>query len=225
MFDISTAIRDANPLVARDRIKHDQHESQDSPSSAAFSSILTHPRQKLTAQFKRAITMIKQRGDDSTNNFVSSSSSQPSRLADQHFENNNLTSLIEETKINEEENVLVSPSASMFTSKSTSFLQSKPVASRSCLTETSIRAEHPTSLLTNSTIVTIDAPTSRTHRQNSPSIRTVKQSLQQIHSSILQSIHQSTGSPATSGPSNTLGSTPMSVASSTGEVTILETIL
>ncbi|CAF4935510.1 unnamed protein product, partial [Rotaria socialis] len=58
MFDMSTSIRDKNPLETPDLIKTEQSDSLTTPLSS--SSLLTNPKQKLTAQFKRAITMIKQ---------------------------------------------------------------------------------------------------------------------------------------------------------------------
>lgn len=62
MFDMSSAIRDSNPLQpAADLMKNEQSEN----SSTPISSILSHPKQKITAQFKRAITMIKQRSEPS----------------------------------------------------------------------------------------------------------------------------------------------------------------
>ena len=59
MFDMSSAIRDSNPLQSTDLMKNEQVENPSTP----ISSILSHPKQRITAQFKRAITMIKQRSE------------------------------------------------------------------------------------------------------------------------------------------------------------------
>lgn len=55
-----TTIRDANPLSTNDSQKN---ENTDHNTSTHFPSILLHPKQKLTAQFKRAITLMKQRSE------------------------------------------------------------------------------------------------------------------------------------------------------------------
>lgn len=202
MFDLSSAIRDANPLVSCDRIRHDTHEHHDGAPSTPLSSILSNPKQKLTAQFKRAITMIKQRGDGTNDSLSNSSPSTQIRNAERLVESNNITQIVEQMTVDVNETTL-----------STNITNLNPfVQSRS----QNLEMGHQS----NSTIVTIDSNSSRSTRQTNPTVQTVKQSLQQIHSTILQNIHQPSASTA-----NTLGSTPISVASSTGEVTILETIL
>ncbi len=95
MFDVSQSIRDSNPLQP-DLTKTDSMES----SSTQISSILSHPKQKLTAQFKRAITMIKQRSEPAHD-----SSSPPKLLPTMSLiekpDATLLTSLIEEPIHNE----------------------------------------------------------------------------------------------------------------------------
>ncbi|CAF0722199.1 unnamed protein product [Adineta ricciae] len=102
MFDVSTSIRDTSPLQTSDLMKNDSHESF---SSTPLSSILAHPKQKLTAQFKRAITMIKQRSEpahESTTPQFLTSTSVPDKSTlsiDPTF----LTSLIEESNPDDEQ--------------------------------------------------------------------------------------------------------------------------
>ncbi|CAF4507897.1 unnamed protein product, partial [Rotaria magnacalcarata] len=62
MFNMSSAIRNANPLAPMlDPISTDNIELQDSPLLTPLSSMLSTPKQKLATQFKRAITMVKQK--------------------------------------------------------------------------------------------------------------------------------------------------------------------
>lgn len=226
MFDLSTAIRDANPLapVPLDRSKADHSDSHDSPSSSPLTSILSHPKQKLTAQFKRAITMIRQRSD--TNNdghSVSSSPSQP-RMHERTLDPSTLTRLTEEPKANN------NPSSSMNKSpltSSSSVLTNKSSTSnpiRSVSNQVLTRSDLESHQASTSIVLNLNNPSNRTTPSNSPAARQVKQSLQQIHSSILQTIHQQ----SLSAPSHSSTATPTSSSTTTmvtGEVAILETIL
>ncbi|CAF3674644.1 unnamed protein product [Adineta steineri] len=244
MFSISSAIADANPLVARDRIQSDQNEQQDSSSpSSPLAALLSNPKQKLTSQFKRTIALIKQKSDPSNDLTTTSSSPSHSRTIEKLIDSTILTSLIEETsQINDssDRNRLLpsSPSTTTITPKSPSFGQIKPQAIRSSSSQITPNIDTDINTSTAATIITMDSPVVRpplTH-STSPSARMVKQSLQQIHSSILQTMqqHQPLSSlsqplqpPSTSSSSATLSPTSTSTAATmgTGEVAILETIL
>jgi len=221
MFDMSSAIHNANPLVPCSRTKSDSHDQPDSPISTPLSSILANPKQKLTTQFKRAFTAIKQRTDPSSDS-PPNSASLPPRI-DKTLDSTILTTLIEEqTKSNDVQGQM--STSSTLTPKSQSFVQLKSQPSRS----TSNQILNPNTSST-ATVLTIDPPSLRTTHPNSPSARSVKQSLQHIHSSILQTMNQhhplSPQPTATSSSSATLSPTPSSSTMGTGEVAILETIL
>jgi hypothetical protein len=231
-FNMSSAIRNANPLLPSDPTKTDhpeqEQQQQDSPSTP-LSSILGNPKQKLTTQFKRAMTLMKQQNEPS-NDFPSSSSSLPiTAYTDKPLDSTILTSLIEEPIKQKDsfESAGQISTSSASTPKSQSFvhIKSQPMHSPSnqLLSRISADSNNPSS----TTILTIDPPIIRSNNPNSPSARMVKQSLQQIHSSILQTMHQHNPiSPQTSS-SATLSPTPTSSSSTmgTGEVAILETIL
>jgi hypothetical protein len=217
MFNVSTAILDANPLAPKVRTKIDEHEQPESPSS-----ILAQPKQKLTTQFKRAITMIKQRSDPS-NDSQSPSSSSPihATTIEKLLDSTILTSLIEEP-IQQKDSRMSSTSTLTPKSPSSGYLKSQPIRSSS----NQILPNVDTNLKASSTatILTLDPPITRP--PNSPSARIVKQGLQQIHSSILQTMHQHhpLSSQTTSSSSATLTPTSSSTIG-TGEVAIRETIL
>lgn len=224
MFNVTSAIRNANPLSPPTVPKPEQHESHE--PSTALSSLLSHPKQKLTTQFKRAITMMKQRNDQLNESAsVSSLLSSQGNNHERGFDSSNLPSLVEESTQSKEslENINQPPTSSVLTSKSPAYTFTKPqsneTASRTVATDST---NQPTA-----TVLSMDAPIVRTHHPNSPPARIVKQSLQQIHSSILQTMQQHNPlSPPTASSSNTLNPTSSSASKlGTGEVAILETIL
>jgi hypothetical protein len=225
MFDMSSAIHNANPLVPSARQKSESHDQSDSPISTPLSSLLANPKQKLTTQFKRAITAIKQRSDlpsDSPPN----SATLPPRIStvEKSQDSSILTSLIEEQMKSNDVSGQMSTSSTL-TPKSQSYVQLKSQPSRSA----SNQILNPNTSST-ATVLTIDPPTLRTGNPNSPTARSVKQSLQHIHSSILQTMNQhhplSPQTTATSSSSATISPTPTSSSTmGTGEVAILETIL
>ncbi len=216
MFNMSSAIHNANPLVPPIRNISEQQDQQDSPISTPVSSIITNSKQKLTTQFKRAITAIKQRSDPSNDSPPHTSTFEKS------LDSTTLTSFIEEpNKMNDYTGQISTSSP-----KSQSFVHVKTPPLRS-----SSNQIFDTKNSSTATIVTIDPPNNRTNHPNSPSARLVKQSLQQIHSSILQTMNQHHPSSATTtttptSSSATLSPTPpSSTTMATGEVAILETIL
>jgi hypothetical protein len=187
---------------------------------------LTTPKQKLTTQFKRAITAIKQRSDGTNDSPPNSASLPPRGLStiDKSFDSTILTSLIEEQMKSNDLSGQMSTSSTL-TPKSQSFVQLKSPPSRS----TSNQILNPNTSST-ATVLTIDPPILRATHPSSPTARSVKQSLQHIHSSILQTMNQhhplSPPPTATSSSSATLSPTPTSSSTmGTGEVAILETIL
>lgn len=190
MFDMSNAVREQNPLATAELMKSETNEN------SSLSSILTHPKQKLTAQFKRAITMMKQRSEpthDSPPTLRTSSSLTEKPL--NSFDSSLLTSLIEE------------PSSSSTI---------KASLERSL----SIHENNPPT----ATIVNLDS-CSRVHPTSPSSSTVVKKSLQQIHSSILQSMNPS---PAMTSSSSGTIAVPTSSSSSntgTGDIIYLETLL
>jgi len=213
MFDMSSSIRDTNPLQTPDIIKNDQHDT----SSIPLSSILSHPKQKLTAQFKRAITMIKQRSEPT---HESSSSSSPQLLTslsltekpNYSLDSTLLTSLVEETNHDD-----LIPSADISSSKSQSFIHVKP----------SIK-DKDKSITTATTVINLDPITRMNHQNQSLSTHIVNSSLQQIQQpSIVQTTNQQTLTPQISSSSATLSPTPSSSTTTTtsGEFTILVTNL
>jgi hypothetical protein len=217
IFNMSSALHNANPLLPPNPIITDPHEQQqDSPSSTPIPSLLTNPKQKLTTQFKRAITIIKQKSDPSTPPVITTNEKPTDPTI--------LTSLIEEPikqKDNIEKPGQMSTSSTL-TPKSQSFVQIKS-PSNQILSRINTDSNTPSP----PTILTIDPPpTIRINHPNSPSARMVKQSLQQIHSSILQTMHQHSPLSPTTSSSATLSPTSTSTSTSgTGEVAILETIL
>jgi len=216
MFNISSALHNANPLVPQNIMQSDSNEQQDSPISTPISSILANPKQKLTTQFKRAITSIKQRSD-LTNDPPSAPTTPPPHIStiDKSFE---LTSSIEES--NKQNDNINQMSTVTLTPKSQSFVQIKPQSTNQILSRVETDINKPST----ATILTIDPPIIRPNQSNSPSARIVKQGLQQIHSSILQTMNQHHPvSPTTTSSSATLS--PTSSTTGTGEVAILETIL
>lgn len=225
MFDLSTAIRDANPLAPPviDRSKFDHHDSHDSASSSPLTSILSHPKQRLTAQFKRAITMMKQRSDTNPEGHSVSSSPSQVRMSERPLDPSMLTSLMEEPKITEPSSSInkspLTSSSSILTNRSTTSYPIRSVSNQ-VLTRSNPETHHSSA----SIVVNMNSPSNRTPQMNSPSSRHVKQSLQQIHTSILQTINQQTLS-THSNPSATSPSSTSSTTVVTGEVAILETIL
>jgi hypothetical protein len=194
MFDMTAAVREQNPLATT------TEQMRTDAIDASLTSILTHPKQKLTAQFKRAITMMKQRSESGTEESPTLRTS--ISLIEkplQSFDSTMLTSLIEEPT--------VMPNVS-----STS-VSIKPIIEPTAAvqdTDTSITA----------TIINFD-PLTRTHPSPVLPANLVKKSLQQIHSSILQTMNQ----PAIT-PTNPIGSTPSPASTTgTGEIDILETLL
>jgi len=91
IFDIPTAMRDPNPLSPNDSLKNELIEQN---TSTHLSSILHHPKQKLTAQFKRAITLMKQRSEPTQEIQTSISITEKSNCS---LDPILLTSLVEET--------------------------------------------------------------------------------------------------------------------------------
>ncbi len=222
MFNVSTAILDANPLAPKVRTKTDEHEQQESPSLTPLSSILAQPKQKLTTQFKRAITMIKQRSDPS--NDSQSSSPIHATTIEKLLDSTILTSLIEEP-IQQKDSRMSSTSTLTPKSPSIGHIKSQPIRSSS----NQILPNVDTNLKASSTatILTLDPPMTRPlNHPNSPSARIVKQGLQQIHSSILQTMHQHHPLSSQTASSSSATLTPTSSSTiGTGEVAIRETIL
>lgn len=222
MFNMSAAIHNANPIVPSNRPKVDPCDQADSPGCA---SKIANPKQKLTSQFRRAITAIRQRSDPSSDSppIISSTPPRVSTM-EKLIEPAGLTSLIEEpSKINDTSGHL--STSSTLTPKSQSFVQLKSPPSRSASNQL---LDNNNS--TTTTVLNIDPPNLRSTHPKTPSTRLVKQSLQQIHSSILQTMTQrhplSPTTTATSSSSATLSPTPTSSSTTgTGEVAILETIL
>ena len=223
MFNMSAAIHNSNPLVPPSRPKVD---SCDPPDSSGCTSKIANPKQKLTTQFRRAITAIRQRSDPSSDSPPIISSTPPRvPTIEKLFEPAGLTSLIEESsKMNDTSGHL--STSSTLTPKSQSFVQLKSPPSRSASNQL---LDNNNS--TTTTVLNIDPPNLRTTHPKTPSTRLVKQSLQQIHSSILQTMTQRhplspLTTTATSSSSATLSPTPTSSSTAgTGEVAILETIL
>lgn len=86
MFDVSNSVRESAPV-----------QSSDLNESSSFSSMLNNPKQKLSAQFKRAITMIKQRSEPNTDDSTMLRNSPTANdKAVNSFDSTILTSLIEE---------------------------------------------------------------------------------------------------------------------------------
>ena len=223
---MSTAIHNANPLVPTNRPKSDSYDIPDSPLCPSIASKIANPKQKLTTQFRRAITAMRQRSDPSSDSppIISSTPPRASTL-EKALDPIGLTSLIEEPmKIGEISGHL--STSSTMTPKSQSFVQLKSPPSRSA----SNQLLDNTNSTATTTVLNIDPPSLRSTQAKTPSARLVKQSLQQIHSSILQTMTQrhplSPPTTATPSSSATLSPTPTSSSTTgTGEVAILETIL
>ncbi|CAF2578783.1 unnamed protein product [Rotaria sp. Silwood2] len=211
MFDMSTSIRDKNPLETSDLMKNEQSDTLTIPST----SILSHPKQRLTAQFKRAITMIKQRSEpaceSSPPQFQTSISL--AEKPNNSFDGNFLTSLIEETT---HDNSSLS-SREILTSKSQSFVQLKPSMIHSSSTQ-----DTDSSGTTAATVIPFDSTARMNHQnQNTSSSNINKSNLQNIQTGNQQSITLQLSSSS----SATLSPTPVSSISATGEIAIFETIL
>lgn len=213
MFDMSTSIRDKNPLETPDLIKTDQTDTMPTP----LSSILSHPKQRLTAQFKRAITMIRQRSEPARESSPPKFQTSISLHEKPHssFDANLLTSLIEEST---QDNPPTS-STELLPSKSSSCTPMKPLVMRSTSNQ-----DTDSSSTTAPTVVGFDS-TVRINQQNpnsSPSYL-IKTNLQKIHASPLETVkQQAAAAQLSSSSSATLSPTPISA---TGEITIYETIL
>ena len=186
---MSNAMREPNPMPPTDSVKAESNDG------SSFTSMLAHPKQKLTAQFKRAITMMKQRSEpshDSPPTLRTSTSLTEKPL--NSFDSSLLTSLIEE-----------------------------PTTTKSAM-ERSQSTHETDSTLTSSTpaatVVNLD-PYPRMPANST----IVKKSLNQIHSSILQSLSPS---PALTSSSSSTMPVPTSSSSSTtgtGDMIYLETLL
>ncbi len=215
MFDMSSSIRDTNPLQTPDIIKNDQHDT----SSIPLSSILSHPKQKLTAQFKRAITMIKQRSEPTHESSSSppqqqlltslSLTEKPNYSLDQTL----LTSLIEESTHDD-----ILPSKDNSAAKPQSFIHIKPPIQRS----SSIQ-DTESSTTTTATVINFDPTIRLNHQNHNLSTRLINSTIQPIQTPIVQTTNQQTITPQTSS-SVTLSPTPSSTTT-TGEITILVTNL
>ena len=215
MFNMSSAIHNANPLIPRKSSK------VDSPISAPLPSILNNPKQKLTTQFKRAITAIKNRNDSPQIVHIGKVLDSPI-LPSHHDESSKLKDN------NSDEHSSVGQGLSFVDQTKTTqiYIQTKSSSSTQIL---------ETKSPSTATIIAIDLPqapsplpTSRsiTTHPASPSSRLVKQSLQQIHSSILQTMQQPHSlSTMAASSSATLSPTSTSSSAATGEIAILETIL
>ena len=219
-FNISSAIRNANPLMTTNETKINQDEHCDETLSTLTSSIISNPKQKFSTQFKRAITIIKQRNDQSNDTLPVSLSS----LVTNTEKSADLTSLVEQSMQANDNNDSISQIPSLLTI-TPSFVHNKcqPICepSSSFLSHNNMNSNNSPS----NTIISIDSPIKRT---NNSSARIIKQSLQQIHSSILQTMHQHhpLSTSVTSSSSATISPSPTSSSTmGTGEVAILETIL
>ncbi|CAF0825592.1 unnamed protein product [Rotaria sp. Silwood1] len=201
MFNMASVIRNANPLAPSDPIKTDLNEHHDSSLPTPISSRLVNPKQKLATQFKRALTIITQRNDQ-LNDLPSTSSSLPAQpqlplssqatSTEKLFDTTILTPLTEEsiqTKGNLDNFGHMSSSRTM-TPKPQSFIYNKSQTICSSTNEISTRNNNDSNSPSSVTILSMDSPIIRPNHPNSPSARLVKQSLQQIHASILQTMHQ-----------------------------------
>lgn len=192
MFDVSNSIRDSNPLVPTDSTKTEHSDT----SAAPLSSILSNPKQRLTAQFKRAITLIKQRSEPANEltppKLLTSLSltEKPNYSVDPPL----LTSLIEEPLHDDP------PPPTL---KSQSFVHIKAPL-----------READGNSSTAATVITLD-PIARINQQNQNlSARLIKSNLPQVVTPQISSSSSATLSPTSS-----------SSASTTGEITILVTNL
>ncbi|CAF0894620.1 unnamed protein product [Rotaria sordida] len=211
MFNMSSAIRNANPLAPTDPIKTDPYEHHDSLSTP-ISSILSNPKQKLATQFKRALTIITQRNDQLIDSPMASS---PPSVPQQTISTDKLFDLtpLNEESIQTKDKLNNLSHISTITSKSQSFTYNKP-QQHICSSANEILTRSNNNNNSNSpssaTIISMDSPIIRSNHPNSSnsSSRLVKQSLQQIHASILQTMHQQPSlSPPTTSSSTTLSPT------------------
>lgn len=212
MFNMSSAIHNANPLVSTKPTK------TDSPITVPSASILNNPKQKLTTQFKRAITAMKHRTDS------------PQMVHIEKILDSPILPTFIDDATRSKDNPEYSSQTTSLPVKSQSYVQIKSPPNRSLSNQLL-----DTNTSSTATIVAIDTPSqaaaapsiARPTHPSSPSARLVKQSLQQIHSSILQTMHQPQQlSSISASPSTTLSPTSTSSrAAGTGEVAILETIL
>lgn len=189
MFDMSNAMREQNPISTNDLTKIEVTEN------SSFTSILSHPKQKLTAQFKRAITMMKQRSEpshDSSPTLRTSTSMTEKPL--NSFDSALLTSLIEEPTLSTKPSIERSQSIH----ETDSTLTSSPAA-------TIVNLDPYPRMPSNSTLV--------------------KKSLHQIHSSILQSITPSPVLTSSSSSTNPVPTSSSSSTTGTGDMIYLETLL
>ncbi|CAF1233142.1 unnamed protein product [Rotaria sordida] len=210
MFDMSTSIRDKNPLETTDLMKNDQCDTISIPPSSS-SSILSNPKQKLTAQFKRAITMIKQRSEPTRESSPLQFQTSISLMEKptNSFDTSLLTSLIEETT--NDNNIL--SSQEILTSKSQSFVQIKPTIIRS-----SSNQDTDSSSTTAATVIAFDQTTCSNHHNQNTSSYIIKSNSQKIQSPTIQTINQQFTTPQilSSSSSATLSPTPISSTSATG---------
>lgn len=205
MFDMSTSIRDKNPLETPDFIKGEQTDE----SSTQSTSMLSHPKQKLTAQFKRAITMIKQRSEPTRESSPPQFQTSISLIEkpNNSFDSNLLTSLTEEST----HDTIPLTSREIPPSKPQSFIHNKKSSNKDIDSNNTPAA----------TIITMDS-TRQTNNQNL-STHLIKSNLQKIHTAVIQAMNQQSTTPQTSSSSSAALS-PTS-ASATGELAVLETIL
>ncbi|CAF1024320.1 unnamed protein product [Adineta steineri] len=201
MFDVSQSIRDTNPLPTTDLLKNEQYDGSSPPTS----SLLSNPKQKLTAQFKRAITMIKQRSESTHENPMGQN---PTSLLDKtthSLDPTLLTSLIEEP-IAEEQHL--SPTETS-PSRSQSFIhiESPKVHSLS-------NYDQDINTMTGATVINIESTISIKKENGNFLANRRKQSIQQIQSST----PHTSSSPSSS---VTMSSTPSSSTATTGYLGLL----
>lgn len=210
MFDMPSSIRDKSSLPTADLIKSSEYETS---TSTPLSSILSHPKQKLTAQFKRAITMIRQRSEP-THDVISPQLLTSLSLTEKpniSIDSNLLTSLIEEPANHNEHPSQTDISAS----KSQSFIHIKPPIQRSL----SINETDSSATTTGATVINLEQKNLQNQNLSTNSIYTNGQ-----HNNH-QTINQQNISPQVfSSSTTTLSPTPSSTAT-TGEMTILVTNL
>ena len=207
--DVSSAIRDLNPMQPTDRAKLDQPEASTliSPRSPP-----TEPKLKLATQFKRAINLMAQ-GNDTTNSTdspaVAPSSLQPSRIVEKSSDAVNLISLPKEPSAHR-----TGPTSS-----------SPPI--RPPDTRVSSRGDSDSASPSAATVLIMEPPMLQTRQPKSPPSRRVKPSLPHLQSSILQGKQLRSLSPTATSSSATLSPTLTSSSSAmgTGEIIILETNL
>ncbi|CAF4574860.1 unnamed protein product [Rotaria socialis] len=207
MFDMSTSIRDKNPLETPDLIKTEQSDSLTTPLSS--SSLLTNPKQKLTAQFKRAITMIKQRSEPTRESSPPQlqTSISLTEKPNNSFDTNLLASLIEETTTDSQHH----SSTELLSSKSLSF-----VTMKSSMMHSSSNQDTDSTNTMAGTIVGFDT-TARIKSQN-PSSYLIKSNLTKIQTSPVPTVNQPAHSSVqlSSSSSAATSPTPASSISTTG---------